>query len=66
LIEFCADNNISLEEAISVGDGESDIKLFEQTGKSIAINYSKSVIGKADKYIETEDLKGILEFIFNV
>jgi phosphoserine phosphatase len=66
LIEFCADNHISLEEAISVGDGESDIKLFEQTGKSIAINYSKSVIGKADKYIETEDLKGILEFIFNV
>ena len=65
LIEFCADNNISLEEVISVGDGESDIKLFEQTGKSIAINYSKSVIGRANNYIETDDLKGILGFIFN-
>lgn len=66
LIEFCNGNNILLEEVISVGDGASDIKLFEKTGKSIAINYSKSVIGKADKYIETEDLKGILEFICDV
>lgn len=65
LNEFCNENNILLSEVISIGDGESDIKVFEKTGRSIAINYSKSVVGKVDEYIETEDLKVILELIDN-
>lgn len=61
--EFCNENSINLYEVVSIGDSASDLKVFEKVGKSIAINYSKSVIGKANKYILTNDLKDVLKFI---
>ena len=45
---------------IAVNDSVSDIEVFEKCGKRIAINYSKSLINKADEYLITEDLKDIL------
>ncbi|AOT71225.1 HAD family hydrolase [Geosporobacter ferrireducens] len=63
LFSYCRNKNISLKDCITVGDGDSDLDVFEHSGKSIAINYSESLIGKADVYIRTEDLKDILQYI---
>lgn len=63
LNDFCTINKISLDEVISIGDSASDLQVFEKSGKSIAINYSEKLIGKADEYIMTEDIKDILQFI---
>ncbi|MGF7056869.1 HAD family hydrolase [Brassicibacter mesophilus] len=63
LMSFCNENNIALEEVVSVGDSASDIKIFEKSGKSIAINYSNKLIGKADVYMRTSNLFDIIEHI---
>lgn len=63
LMSFCNENNIALEEVVSVGDSASDIKVFEKSGKSIAINYSNKLIGKADVYMRTSNLFDIIEHI---
>ena len=63
LMSFCKENNIELEEVVSIGDSGSDIKVFEKSGKSIAINYSNKLIGKADVYIRTNDLCDVINHI---
>ena len=63
LKDHCKLNNIELDEVISVGDNASDIDIFQNTGLSIAINYSKTVEGKADYYINTDSIMDILKFI---
>ncbi|WP_089281213.1 HAD family hydrolase [Anaerovirgula multivorans] len=63
LNKFCSENNIELEEVVAIGDSASDIKVFEKSGKSIAINYSDKLIGKADVYIRTNDLFDVVEHI---
>lgn len=63
LISFCNENNIDLDEVASVGDSASDITVFEKSGKSIAINYSSKLVGKADVYIKTDDLYNVLDHI---
>lgn len=66
LSTYCSENGILLEEVISVGDSASDIHVFENTGMAIAINYSKSVLGRAHEYLKTDDLNDILELITHV
>lgn len=63
LDEFCKQEGITQEQCVAVGDGASDIPLFEYCKMSIAINYSSSVKGKATHYIKTDDLKDILKYI---
>ncbi|MBA1337040.1 MAG: Phosphoserine phosphatase [Firmicutes bacterium] len=63
VIDFCEFCKISIDEVISIGDSASDLEVFKHSGKSIAINYSKKLVGKADAYIETENLEEILKFI---
>ena len=63
LMSFCKENNIELEEVVSIGDSGSDIKVFEKSGKSIAINYSSKLVGKADVYIRTNDLCDVINHI---
>jgi phosphoserine phosphatase len=65
LIDYCAKNRIRSDECIAVGDGSTDIPLFEYCTKSIAINYSPSVAGKATHYINTQDLSAILETLIH-
>lgn len=62
LISYCNKNNILLNECISIGDSDSDLELFKKCKKSIAINYSDVLVGKADIYIKTNDIKDILEY----
>jgi len=63
LQEYCNKYEISPDNCIAIGDGASDIPLFEHCGCSIAINYSNVTIGKATHYIKTDDLSDILNFI---
>lgn len=63
LSEYCKEIGSSYDNCIAIGDGFSDIDLFEKCGKSIAINYEQCVEGKAGCYIKTNDLKDIIKFI---
>lgn len=56
-------NRVSAKDVIAVGDSSSDIEVFKLVGKSIAINYSKSLEGNATEYIVTNDLLDILSVI---
>lgn len=63
LTEYCKEIGSSYDKCIAIGDGFSDIDLFEKCGKSVAINYEPCVEGKAGCYIKTGDLKDIIKFI---
>ena len=65
LQNFCEKHDIEPKDCVAVGDGATDIPLFEYCGKSIAINYSSAVIGKATHYIKTQDLSDILRYIID-
>jgi len=61
--EFCKKNNITKENCIAVGDGATDIPVFEYCQKSIAINALPDVKKKATYFVDTDDLIDILKFI---
>lgn len=61
LLSFCKKHEIDLQRCVAIGDSDSDIEIFEKCGKSIAINYSDVLIGKASVYIKTDNLEDILE-----
>lgn len=63
LDHYCAEHGIKPEECVAVGDGLTDLPLFEYSGMSIAINYAPVAVGKATHYIRTDDLSDILQFI---
>lgn len=63
LNEFCAKNGIRPDQCVAIGDSGSDIGIFENCNKSIAINYSDALKGKASEYINTEDLSDIIDII---
>lgn len=63
LIEHCEKSGYKAEDCLAIGDGATDIPIFEYCGSSLAINYADSIIGKAKYYIKTDDLSDILEYI---
>lgn len=63
LQHFCKSNGIKAEECMAVGDGSTDIPVFEYCGKSIAINSSPKVQKKAVYTVDTDDLTDILKYI---
>jgi len=63
LLTYCKETGIEVNECVAVGDSDSDIDIFSKCGKSIAINYSEILIGKADIYLRTDDLNDILKYI---
>ena len=63
LKKCCYEYGISGKECAAVGDGSSDIPIFEFCEKSIGLNYSKAIIGKATHYLNTNNLADILEYI---
>lgn len=65
LQDFCKNNDIKPSECIAVGDGSTDIPVFNYCGKSIAINSSPKVKQSAMYSVDTDDLTDILTFIFS-
>ncbi len=63
LQHYCKSNCIEPERCIAVGDGSTDIPMFEYCGKSIAINSSEKVRNSAMYAIDTDDLTEILKCI---
>lgn len=63
LQEYCREKGYSPAQCAAVGDSTSDVEVFRYSGKSIAINHSKSLEGLADEYIRTEDIRDILRFL---
>lgn len=63
LQHFCKNNSIKPEECIAVGDGSTDIPVFEYCGKSIAINSSPKVRKSAMYAVDTDNLEDILKYI---
>jgi phosphoserine phosphatase len=60
---FCSNHGIGLNHCVAVGDGESDIPVFEKCGKSIAINYADALEGRASEHITTNDLSDIIDIL---
>jgi len=63
LQDFCKNNSIKPDECIAVGDGSTDIPIFQYCGKSIAINSSPKVQQSAMYAVDTNDLTDILKYI---
>ena len=63
LQDFCKKNNIKPNECIAVGDGSTDIPVFQYCGRSIAINSSPKVQKSAIYAVDTDDLTDILKYI---
>ncbi len=63
LTDYCIKSGISLEHCVAVGDSESDIAIFGKCGRSIAINYSDALTGKASEYIITDDLFEVTDIL---
>ena len=63
LQDFWKNNNIKSEECLAVGDGSTDIPIFQYSGKSIAINSSSKVQQNATYSVDTDDLTDILKYI---
>ncbi|KEZ87223.1 hypothetical protein IO99_06475 [Clostridium sulfidigenes] len=66
LQDFCSNNRIKPEECIAVGDGSTDIPIFQYCGGSIAINSSPKVQQNAMYAVDTDDLTDILKYIGEV
>lgn len=66
LQDFCSNNSIKPEECIAVGDGLTDIPIFQYCGGSIAINSSLKVQQNALYAVDTDDLTDILKYIGEV
>lgn len=64
LKDFCKRNNIIPEECIAVGDGSTDIPIFEYCAMSIAVNSSLVVQKRATYTIDTDNLADILKYIW--
>jgi phosphoserine phosphatase len=63
LIEFCNIYGYESSECIAVGDGDTDIPIFNFCGNSIGINCSDVMVGKAKHHVVTDDLLSILKYI---
>ena len=63
LLDYALAYGIEPEGCIAVGDGSTDIPLFEYCGRSIALNASEDARQKADVALDTDDLRDILPHI---
>ena len=63
LIDFCNKHDIALDECIAVGDGMTDVPIFDLCGKSIALNATADLRQYATFVIETRDLVDVLQYI---
>ena len=63
LRDICRRYDVVPDDCIAVGDGATDIPVFEYCGKSIAINASAYVQSKATYSVDTQNLTDILCFL---
>ena len=61
--EWCAREGIGLDRCIAVGDGGSDLPLFDAVGFSIALNATPSARAAADVSVDTSDARDLIAVI---
>jgi phosphoserine phosphatase len=61
--EWCAQRSIPLADVAAVGDSRSDLPLFRQAGRSIALNATPDARHAATRVIDTDDLRDVLPFL---
>jgi phosphoserine phosphatase len=65
LLGLCAVRGISLRECVAVGDGPSDVDLFQQVGLAIGLNCSSEVARFARHVVVGDDLSAIVPLILS-
>ena len=63
LKDFCDRAGLDSFECMAVGDGSTDIPVFDYCGRSIAINAREAVKKRATYAVNTDDLWDIFKFI---
>lgn len=66
LQNYCNKRGIQSAECVAVGDGSTDIPLFEYCKTSIAVNSSPAVAGKATHYLRTNDIYEVMQYIIHI
>ena len=66
LHDFCERNQIKPSECIAIGDGATDIPIFDICAHSIALNALNNVKEKAQYAVDTDDLLDLLPIIDEV
>jgi phosphoserine phosphatase len=63
LAELCATRDVTLQDCAAVGDGDSDLALFQAVGTSIGLNCSAETAAFAHHEVHSRDLSAILPLI---
>ena len=56
LEDFAAQENVSLNQTVAIGDGANDLEMIKAAGLGIAFNAKPKVVAAADTTISTKDL----------
>jgi phosphoserine phosphatase len=60
LEDFAAQENVSLNQTVAIGDGANDLEMIKVAGLGIAFNAKPKVVAAADTTISTKDLAAVL------
>lgn len=60
---WCSERGIPLADVAAVGDSRSDLPLFGQVGRAVAINATPDARQAASVAIDTEDLRAVLPLL---
>jgi phosphoserine phosphatase len=60
MIKLCADNGLSSDNVVAVGDGANDIKMIDAAGLGVAFHGSNSLKERANAHINHADLTSLL------
>ena len=63
LKDFCEKHSVDLNSCVAVGDGATDIPLFQCCGASIALNASDQAKAAASVSLDTDSLWDLLKYI---
>lgn len=63
LDEYAVSIGLALDDCMAIGDGFSDMKLFESCGHSLAINATQEARKVAQHTLDTDNLLDILKYI---
>ncbi len=64
--QFAHERLLTLDDVIAIGDGLSDVPLFEAVGCSIAFNANKETRAKADHAITASDADDLSDFVMSL
>jgi phosphoserine phosphatase len=61
--DYCAMNDVPIEECAAIGDSRSDIPLFQHVGLAIAFNGSEAARAAAHVAVDSQDICDVLTYL---